>query len=184
MNARKGAARARRPLAMIASVLLITGASTGAATAAGAHEDGKRDGKYCVVEVGKSVDGGFSPVKSKTCSDDPTSSAFMAADRPDVLLMEWFWNAYNSPGDVTRIVVSAEDGPCDSSGYRLRPNLIWDNEISGFYTYSNCREVTIYDGYNRDGDSQYWYDGTGDGPNVPYVGDWMNDRTSSLWIRA
>lgn len=182
MNARNGAARARRPLAMIASALLITGISTGAATAAGVHE-GEPDGKFCVVEVGQSVDGGFSPVKSETCSDDPTSSAFTAAAAPDVLLMEWFWNAYNSPGNVTRIIASAEDGPCNSSGYRLRPNLIWDNEISGFYTYSNCRQVTIYDGYDRDGDSQYWYD-PGDGPNVPYVGAWMNDRTSSLWIRS
>ncbi|MGW6008417.1 hypothetical protein [Streptomyces sp. NPDC055210] len=182
MNARKGAVRARRPVAMIASALLITGISTGAATAAGAPE-GKRDGKFCVVEVGKSVDGGFSPVKSQTCSNDPNSSAFTAAAAPDVLLMEWFWNAYNSPPNLTRIIVSTEEGPCDSSGYRLKPNLIWDNEISGFYTYSNCHRVTIYDGYNRDGDSQYWYDGTGDGPNVGYVGARMNDRTSSLWIR-
>lgn len=183
MDARKGAERARRPMAMIASVLLITGVSTGAAAADDAH-DGKRDGKYCVVEVGKSVGGGFSPVKSQTCSNDPNSSAFRAAAAPKILLMEWFWNAHNNPGDVTRIVVSDADQRCDSSGYRLRPNLIWDNEISGFYTYSYCREVTIYDGYDRDGDSKYWYDGTGDGPNVPYVGDWMNDRTSSLWIRA
>ncbi|MEV4888494.1 hypothetical protein AB0K48_03760 [Nonomuraea sp. NPDC055795] len=172
------AARARRLLAVIASALLITGLTTGAATAAGAH-----DGKFCVVEVGKSVDGGFSPVKSETCSDDPASPAFTAAAAPDVLLMEWFWNAYNNPPDITRIIVSAEDGPCDSSGYRLRPNLIWDNEISGFYTYSNCRSVTIHDGYNLNGDGQYWFDGTGDGPNVGYVGDRMNDRTSSLWIR-
>jgi hypothetical protein len=182
MNVRDGATRARRPLAMIVSALLVTGISTGAATAAGTHE-GEPGGRFCVVEVGKSVDGGFSPVKSETCSDDPTSSAFRAAGPPDVLLMEWFWNANNNPRNLTRIIASAEDGPCDSSGYRLRPNLIWDNEISGFYAYSNCHAVTIYDGYNRDGDSQYWYDGTGDGPNVGYVGARMNDRTSSLWIR-
>ncbi|MFI6298956.1 hypothetical protein ACIBEJ_45720 [Nonomuraea sp. NPDC050790] len=179
MNARNSAAWARRPLAVIASALLVTGISTSAATAAEPREDGK----FCVVEVGKSVDGGFSPVKSETCSDSPNSAAFRAAGAPDVLLMEWFWNAYNNPPDITRIIVSAEEGPCDSSGYRLRPNLIWDNEISGFYTYSNCRSVTIYDGYRQNGDSSYWFDGRGDGPNVGYVGDYMNDRTSSLWIR-
>ncbi|WP_433159468.1 hypothetical protein [Kribbella sp. CA-247076] len=183
MNARNGATRVRRPLAMLAAALFITGISTGAATAAVEHE-AKPDGRFCVVEIGKAVDGGLSPVKSQTCSNDPDSSAFKAAGAPDVLLMGWFWNAYNSPPDITRIIVSAEDGPCDASGYRIRPSWLWNNEISGFYTYSNCHEVTIFDGSNWDGDYQYWLDDKGDGPNVGYVGARMNDRTSSLWIRS
>ncbi|ADB33081.1 hypothetical protein Kfla_4032 [Kribbella flavida DSM 17836] len=182
MNARNRAARTRRLPATIASALLVTATLTGGATAAGAHE-GKQAGRFCVVEVGKSVDGGFSPVKSQTCSDDPASSVFRAAAAPDVLLMEWFWNAYNNPPKITRIIVSASDGPCDSSGYRLRPNLIWDNEISGFNAYSQCHRVTLYDGYSSNGDSAYWFDGTHDGPKVGYVGAHMNDRTSSIWIR-
>ncbi|MBB5076370.1 hypothetical protein [Nonomuraea endophytica] len=171
--------RSLRTLLGAASALIFAGTLL----TAPAHAQAIPDGKFCVVEVGKSVGGRFSPVKSQTCGDDPTSSAFTAAAAPDVLLMEWFWNAHNNPPEITRIIVSAEEGPCDSSGYRLRPNLIWDNEISGFYTYSDCREVTIYDGYRLNGDSQYWYDGVGNGPNVGYVGDRMNDRTSSLWIR-
>lgn len=79
--------------------------------------------------------------------------------------------------------MSDADGRCDSSGYRLRPNLIWDNEISGFNAFSHCRKVTLYDGYDRDGDSAYFYNATSDGPKVGYVGAHMNDRTSSLWIR-
>jgi hypothetical protein len=181
MKARSATTWARRPLAALAAALLVTAASAGAAAADRAPTSG---GEFCVVEVGKSVDGGFSPVKSQSCSDDPASPAFKAAGAPDVLLMEWFWNAYNSPPKLTRIIVSAADGPCDSSGYRLRPNIIWDNAISGFYTYSNCHRVTVYDGYSSDGDSAYWFDGTGDGPNVGYVGAHMNDRTSSLWIRS
>jgi hypothetical protein len=165
---------------MIAAALLLAGTSTGAATATDAHP-GTPAGKFCVVEVGKSVDGGFSPVKSQTCSNDPNSSAFQAAATSKVLLMEWFWNAYNSPSNLTRII--ADDGECDSSGYRLRPNLIWDNEISGFNTYSHCHSVTIYDGYSWNGDSKYWYSAVSDGPDVGYVGAFMNDRTSSLWIR-
>ena len=183
MTVLKGVVRARRSVAMVASVLVVVGISTSAAAAAGAHEPPGWDGRFCVVEVGKSVDGGFSPVKSETCSDDPTSAAFTAADRPDVLLMEWFWNAYNSPPNITRIIVSGEDGPCDSSGYRIRPNIIWDNEISGFYTYGQCHSVTAYDGYSSDGDSAYWYNATSDGPDVDYVGAFMNDRISSFWIR-
>ncbi|MEU9337987.1 hypothetical protein AB0D49_33315 [Streptomyces sp. NPDC048290] len=178
MIARPIAARVHRLLAVMAPALLIAGMSTGAATAAGAPE-GEPGAKYCVIEVGRSVGGGMSPVKSQTCSDDPDSRAFTAA--ADVLLMEWFWNAYNNPSNLTRVIGS--DGPCDASGYRLKPNLIWDNEISGFNTYSGCHQVTLYDGYSWDGDSSYWYDGTHDGPDAGYVGAHMNDRTSSLWIR-
>ncbi|MFI2485648.1 hypothetical protein ACH47X_02005 [Promicromonospora kroppenstedtii] len=166
---------------MAASALLVLSISTSTAAAAAAQEPGK--GRFCVVEIEKAADGGNSPVKSQTCSDDPTSAAFVAADRPDVLLMEWFWNAYNSPPHITRIIVSGEDGPCDSSGYRLGTNIIWDNEISGFYTYGQCHEVTAYDGYSQDGDSAYWFSSVSDGPDVDYVGAFMNDRISSFWIR-
>ncbi|MFF0341608.1 hypothetical protein [Kribbella sp. NPDC004875] len=179
MNARNGLVRARRSVALVAAALIVTGTSAGAATAA--DSQGGKSAKYCVVTVGKSVDGGYSPVKSESCSDDPNASAFKAAAAPDVLLMEWFWNAYNSPPKLTRII--SDEGECDSSGYRLRPNLIWDNEISGFYTYSHCHKVTLYDGYSSNGDSAYWYSAVSDGPDVDWVGPYMNDRTSSIWIR-
>ncbi|MBR7835019.1 hypothetical protein KDL01_17220 [Actinospica durhamensis] len=167
----------RRGLSLAVTIGGLMFASAMPVGAAASVEDGQIN--VCDMVVGKAPAGQPSPVVSKTCYRTTDASARkLAAD--EVLLMEWYRNANNEPPDITRVY--ADDGPCDSSGYRITVDADWQNSISGFDTFDEyCDQVTGYANTDETGDSQYW-----DGRSNPcqcvvvgYVGDRMNDRINS-----
>ncbi|WP_228979934.1 hypothetical protein [Streptomyces sp. DH12] len=163
----------------VAAAVALPGGSAAAAAGSAAPPPADR---YSVTVVGKAPDGGMSPVRSTTCSDDPRSRTLARAAAGTVLLMEWFEHAHNKPSSLTR--VHGEAGDCDGDGYRLRATGFWANRISGFNAYSKCNVATGYDLVNLSGDRQTW---RMDKPCKcllqGWVGSYMNDRIESFWIR-
>lgn len=173
---------------LVASALAVTAVAALTAVAPAGADTGKnpaRGGRYCAIEVDKAPEGEFSPIRSQTCSDDPNAAALTRIAASETLLMEWFWNAWNDPPYLTRVYGSY--GGCDRSGYKIRPNVHWYNEISGFDSWNGCNVVTAYDHYNFTGDQQTWARGYVceciPSRDTGWIGPYMNDRIESFWIR-
>jgi hypothetical protein len=169
-------------LTTLAATAVFAGVIVTAPTPAAAGEEPRKADEYCVVVLGKSENGGMSPVRSHTCSKDPADKSLTKAAAGEVLLMEWFWNANNNPPKLTRI--HGDSGPCDSAGYKINVLYGWTNQISGFNTFSNCNVATGYDDYFANGERQTWSNYSGCGCLLQgWVGSYMNDRINSFWIR-
>ncbi|MGP3933592.1 hypothetical protein [Nonomuraea sp. KM88] len=167
-------------LSALAAAVLLLAAS--AAPAAATAETPAPSGQYCVMVIGKAPPGKASPVRSHECADDYATASRKAGASDTVLLMEWFWNANNSPSNLTRI--HGDYGNCDADGYHINILDHWANNISGFNSYSRCNVVTGYNFTLWEGDRQTW------SMNKPcqcllqgWVGSYMNDRIESFWIR-
>jgi hypothetical protein len=166
-------------LSLTAAVAVIAGGALPAAAAAhpGQASPGPR---VCTTVVGKAPTGAFSPVRSTTCVDDGSAPVVASS----TLLMEWWQNANNRPtATINRIYGDA--GPCDGDGYRVRVEWPWSFLLSGFNTWNSCSIATGYDLPNLSGDRQTW-NGSANPcvcVSVGYVGDFMNDRIESFWIR-
>lgn len=140
-------------------------------------------GTDCVIILGRAAPGQVASIRSQACQREDNFPAVATAAQRKVLLMEWFENANNRPPSLTRVY--GEDGQCDGDGYRIRVHGGWDGIISGFNSYNNCNIATGYDTYNISGDRQTWeLHKPCNCLLVDWVGDYMNDRISSFWIRS
>lgn len=163
-------------LRVVVSLAAVAVAWAASAAPAQAAPQPKR---RCVIVVGKAGRAEMSPVLSKTCGRGRNTPAQTRAAAGRTLLMEWFEHAHNKPSSLTRVYGKA--GPCDRDGYRLRAEGFWANRISGFNTWNSCNVATGYDLPNISGDRQTW--SATWGISVPWVGNRMNDRIESFWIR-
>ncbi|WP_157420316.1 hypothetical protein [Actinomadura kijaniata] len=169
--------------ARLGATLAVTAVAVapGLATVDAAHAETKAD-RYCAVLVGKATGGKPSPVLARAC--DGTSAANARAkmlqaskDGPQAtalaatLLMTWYANTdYRVP--ATSVYGSA--GPCDSAGYRLRPDSYWSRNLSSARGSGSCntaRFANIAGTYSR----------TFALP-VPYLGSALNDNVGTIWV--
>ncbi len=163
--------------------LLLAAAPTGAA-AATADTSAAAATKHCVVLVGKApADGGASPELYRYCSNKSAADARAHLKSSDALsksggrsiqataLMEWY-SDHNYGGNQT--TVYGDYGPCDGSGYSLRPDSYWSANLTSARGYGTCT-VAVF--HNR----ALNYAATGRLP-VPNVGGALNDNVGLIQV--
>ncbi|MEU5693683.1 hypothetical protein [Actinosynnema sp. NPDC020468] len=81
----------------------------------------------------------------------------------------------NYQGSSVDFEVNQGNTDCDIDGYQWKSMPAgWNDRISSFRTYGGCQGVRLYEHDNTSGScGSYFYD-------VSYVGDAMNDKTSSF----
>ncbi|MEU7863216.1 hypothetical protein [Nonomuraea sp. NPDC049141] len=177
--------RTRRFLTMLATAALLLTALATPTQAISSLKAAAAPAKHCVIVVGKAPPGQPSPIRSSACSADYATAQREAGATATVLLMEWFWNANNSPPNLTHI--HGDYGDCDSAGYRIIVKDDWANNISGFNSYSHCNVVTGFNWPSTvdwSGDEQTWSNYSVCSCLLQgWVGSFMNDRIEAFWIR-
>src|SRR5688500_12796 len=120
-----------------------------------------------------------SRVLSRTCADRKEDLAI----NQGTLLMTWY--EHRDYGGLSTYV-EGDYGPCDSEGYAITDvggpwdpyyPYWWRNGISSFQVFSNCYNVTAWEGVNFGGYRVGSWSGS-----RKYVGDVANDIIRSLTI--
>ncbi|MGO1050636.1 hypothetical protein [Crossiella sp. CA198] len=148
-------------MTLVAAVMAVVPASANAdPQALGLSEDGA----YCAMLVGKAPEGGVSPVRAQACSDvsiEEAKTRLVAryatvagvgapvAAAVETRIMVWYENiGYNSeahggyPGRMTYIY--GDKGGCDNSGYRVKPNSWWQQNMSSIIGDNDCTVAKIH----------------------------------------
>lgn len=138
----------------VAGSVLASGSVASAASGPSTGAEAANPTQFCVVVLGEAVSAKQdSPVLYQNCATSAAvaSSRLAAARVPKAgggtvtpqssdLLMTW-WADINLGGNHTQIYGSA--GPCDSAGYRVKPNDYWQTHISSISGAGQCNEVEL-----------------------------------------
>lgn len=166
------------------AAMLVSAVPVGAATSGSTAEP-----QFCAfvldpLEPGQEL----SRVVAQECAADEEDLESTLAG--STLLMYGFEHANYNEGQSGQVFIwSGSAGPCDTEGYGIRQlgvdpitGFDWNDKLSSFQTFNLCHEVNLFEHrqYNAfENGRRGFYVGS-----TRYVGDAMNDITTSIHVNA